>query len=372
VFWTIVLIAAAAGLVWIALRSWRKTATAPAPASRRVPAPTAAAGDIPLLRDMAEIPYATETIEAVVNDCFKLAFGITHFDYRITGEHAAVLDLVGQRAAESVHQRDYFPRRPMMLPKLLQALNDNESTRQALVRLILQDPALAGSVLQRANSVFYRYSPEPVDSLDRAIVMLGMDGLRSLVATAILQPVFSQPRGYFDNFAATTWEQARRSAIAAEAYVRSTQSSTDPFIAQLLGLLGPLACIVLFRLTMEVYRDHPNAQPRAEVFIRAMQLHSARVAKLIATTWELSDPSVAALQEQVDQVPPSRMSVLGRAVYFGELCGTLAVLATQSSYSIEGAQAMLIGQGLPREATSAMWDAAMAANDENRPGTASR
>ena len=112
---------------------------------------------------------------------------------------------------------------------------------------------------------------------------------------------------------------------------------------------------------MEVYRDHPDAQPRAEVFIRAMQLHSARVAKLIATTWELSDPSIAALQEQLDQVPPSRMSVLGRAVYFGELCGTLAVLATQNS--ADDAQAMLKGQGLPREAALQMWHAAVAANE---------
>ena len=67
-------------------------------------------------------------------------------------------------AAAAVHQREYFPRRPMLLPKLVQALNDDESTRRELVRLILEDPALAGSALQRANSAAYRYSPEPVDS----------------------------------------------------------------------------------------------------------------------------------------------------------------------------------------------------------------
>src|SRR4029079_15930293 len=121
-----------------------------------------------------------------------------------------------------VHQREYFPRRPMLLPKLLQALNDTETSRRTLVNLIVGDPALAGSVLQRANNAFYRTSREPVDSLDRAVQTLGTDGLRRLLAVAILQPVFRLPRGYFDSFADNTWELAQRGASAAEKYASAT------------------------------------------------------------------------------------------------------------------------------------------------------
>jgi HD-like signal output (HDOD) protein len=217
--------------------------------------------------------------------------------------------------------------------------------------------------LQRANSAAYRYSPEPVDSLDRAVVMLGIDGLRSLMATAILQPVFKQPKGYFDNFASITWEHARRAAAASEVCARAI-GNADPFVAQLLGLLGPLARIVLFRLTMETYREHAGILPRAEVFIRAIQLQGPNVAGFIAKTWELSDPSILALQEQADKISPVAMSSLGQATYFGELCGALALLAKRGSYSVEGAQAMLMQQGLPREATLETLNAAMAADEE--------
>jgi len=117
-----------------------------------------------------------------------------------------VLSAVADSIDASVHQRDYFPRRPLQLPKLLQALNDSEATRKDLVRLIMEDPALAGSVLQRANSAFYRLSPDPVESIDRAVVILGTEGLRGLMAAAILQPVFRVPRGYFEEFAGITWE----------------------------------------------------------------------------------------------------------------------------------------------------------------------
>jgi len=358
---SIILLAIAAGaLVFVlGLRSMAKSASrAPATALRGETAGNSlnsAGGDEP--------PHDTEATEAVFDECFKLAFGVQRFDYQISGPHAAVLAKVNENAAASVHQRDYFPRRPMLLPRLMQVLNDDESTRKELVRLILEDPALTGSVLQRANSAAYRYSPEPVDSLDRAVVMLGSDGLRSLMAVAILQPVFQQPKGYFDHFAPITWEHARRTAAAAEACARAL-GDADPFVAQLLGLLGPLSRIVLFRLTMETYREHAGILPRAEVFIRAMQLQGPQVAGLIAATWELSDPSLAAMLEQADHVSPAAMTPLGRAIYFGELCGALALLVKRGSYSVEGAQAMLMQQGLAREATVKIWRAAEADDQE--------
>ena len=268
------------------------------------------------------------------DECYKIAFGVKSFDYQIFGEHAAVMDRIRESAAAAVHQRGYFPRRPMLLPKLMQALNDTESSRRTLVNLIVEDPSLAGSVLQRANNALYRTSREPVDSLDRAVQTLGVDGLRGLMAVAILQPVFRLPAGYFDNFADVTWEQAQRCAAAAETYATATRSA-DPFIAQLLGLLGPLARIVLFRLTMDMYREQPHVLPRAEVFIRSMQLHAPELACRLAESWELSDLATTALREQVDRLPPGQMRPLGRAVYYGELAGMVTMLGARDAYSWE-------------------------------------
>ena len=306
---------------------------------------------------VAAVPYSTDATEKALSDCFRLAFDVARFDYQIAGEHAAVLESVADSIEASVHQRDYFPRRPMLLPKLMQALNDTESSRRTLVNLIVEDPSLAGSVLQRANNALYRTSREPVDSLDRAVQTLGVDGLRGVMAVAILPPVFRLPAGYFDNFADVTWEQAQRCAAAAETYATATRSA-DPFIAQLLGLLGPLARIVLFRLTMDMYREQPNVLPRAEVFIRSMQLHAPELACRLAESWELSDLATTALREQVDRLPPGQMRPLGRAAYYGELAGMVTMLAARDAYSWEGAEALLVGQGLKRRTAHAVWHAA--------------
>lgn len=352
---TIILIAATIGLA-VFMVAMRGSASS----SNRGSVATDARGEtlsMPAPRIGDGPPFETEATASAYAECYKLAFSVPGFDYAISGQHAEILQKVNHNAAAAVHQREYFPRRPMLLPKLMQALNDDESTRRELVQLILEDPALAGSALQRANSAAYRYSPEPVDSLDRAVVVLGTDGLRSLLAAALLQPVFRQPKGHFDHFAAVTWEHAQRTAAAAEACARS-MGNADPFIAQLIGLLGPLARIVLFRLTMETYREYPDLEPRAEVFIRAMQMQAPNVAGFIAATWELSDPSIRALQEQTDKVPPGHMSPLGQALYFGELCGALTLLARRGTYAEEGAQTLLMEQGLTRRITQDVWQAA--------------
>ncbi|HLS81886.1 MAG TPA: HDOD domain-containing protein [Steroidobacter sp.] len=344
-------LAAALALGWRAVRNPTTFRTA---ARAQPPAP-ASGGESP--------QYSNESIERTQIECCKLAFSVASFDDPIDGEHAAVLKRVSAAARRSIERHEHFPRRPLLLPRLLRALNDSEVSRQKLVQLLLEDPALAGSVLQRANSTWYRVSPEPVDSLDRAVVLLGTDGLRSLAGVAILQPVFRLPKGCFESFATVTWEQAQRAGLAAQACARAAGDS-DPFVAQLLGLLGSLARIVLFRLTMDAYRERPNVPPRAEVFIRCMQEHGAAVARRAAQIWELSDASIAALEEQERRVSPAAMSPLGQAVYYGELCGALALLHARGICTQDDAHALLQRRGLSPTTITAMWSAAGRAAEE--------
>lgn len=311
--------------------------------------------------ESAAVAYATEATEEISAQILRLAFGVSRFDYQIFDEHARVLERVERSLANAAEQQQYFPRRPLLLPKLLQALNDTESTRQELVRLILEDPTLAGTTLKRANNAFYRMSAQPVESLDRAVAVLGIDGLRGLLSTAILQPVFRLPKGFFDRFAAIVWEHAQRSAASAQAFAQSS-GADDPFVAQLLGVLRSLATLVLFRLTLDKYRQSPDVLPRPEVFIRILQAHRSALAVEIARTWQLSDASLHALEEQSRAVSPLQMSTLGRAVYYGELAGSLAIATDNNLYSAAGARAILLAQGLTPELTDMLLRTAQGAD----------
>ena len=349
--------ALAVGGVYAVRRRTQQRAPADTSPSAPNAAPAATGGFVRNARNDVD-----EAIDAVRSDCLKLAFGVQRFDYQILGEHALALQRIGAALDTAVWQRDYFPRRPMLLPKLMRALNDDASTRSQLVQLILEDPALAGNVLQRVNSAYYRSSPEPVESLDRAVVMLGYEGLRSILATAILQPVFRLPKGYFDNFATATWDLAQRTAAACEVYAKHLPGC-DPFVAQLLGVLNPLARIVLFRIAMDKYRELPHLLPRAEVFIRAMQEHAANVAVLVASTWELTDMSIAALRTQSSGAFAAQATELGRVIFVGELCGCMGLLHRNARLSADAANATLAALGIERPLADALWHAASAASE---------
>jgi HD-like signal output (HDOD) protein len=314
------------------------------------PAPTTPAGHSP-------IAFSNDVLDAALSASLQHAFGVHKAEPTLSTPDLQVIEQVAAAVEHGIRERDEFPRRPMLLPKLMQLLNDPETPRETLVRTILEDPALAGGVLQQANSAYYRVSPARIDNVDRAVGLLGTDGIRRLMATAIMQPVFRAPKGPFESFAPTTWDYAQRSALAIEAYSQGRQHY-DHLVAQLLAVVGPLARIVTFRLTMDAYLKSPELTPRAEAFIRAVERFAPRVALHIAHAWELSDASTTALREQAERVPPPAMGELGRAIYYANLAAALAQVAERDPQLTERLETALRNQGLTRLEAELLWNAA--------------
>jgi HD-like signal output (HDOD) protein len=303
------------------------------------------------------VAFETDAIAAVHTDTFRLAFGVRRIDYQIFDDHAQIIKKVIASLPQAMRDEKQLPRRPAMLPKLLRAINGSDSTREELARLILQDPVLAGNVLKRANSAFYRQNTSPVESVERAIVVLGFEGLRAPVAISAMQPVFNLPQGFFDKFAPITWEQAHRSAVAAECYARLHRTG-DPFTANLIGLLGGLGRIVMFRITLDHYRHGGNLMPRAEVFIQLIKDHSRALTRAIAVNWEMSESFLSAMDAQIEQQSPSQMTPMAKALYYGELAGALVLLEKHANATRESSLAMLEAQGLDNDTRAAVLQAA--------------
>ncbi len=238
----------------------------------------------------------------------------------------------------------HAPRRPLLLPQLLRAMRNDEVSRRDLSKIIARDPALAGNLLKLANSPFYRISERPVESIDRAVALLGTDGIRSLVATALVQPVFHLSKQEFPRFPEVIWEHTYRTATAAEAHAAIVED-TDPFAAQLLGLTMGLGTIVVFRVAHEQYAARPGSKPDPAVIAALLDAHAAAVARRIAASWELSDRILATLEDQGSGAPARERSSLGRSLYFGRLIGALAVLQLVKRVSGEVAKASMLSSG---------------------------
>jgi HD-like signal output (HDOD) protein len=254
---------------------------------------------------------------------------------------AAALVAVGDPAT----QRHYFPRRPNLLPELIRAINDESVSVRRLVAIVARDPALVGNLLKVANSSFYRLTPQPVETIERAIVVLGNDGLRSVMAAALMQPIFrSSGAGGASRFPELVWEHAVRSAHAAIPHAALVERA-NPFAAELLSLVSGLAEIVLFRAVLEHCPPSPGREGADPLVIASiLGSHAARFAWHIGADWRLSEEMLAALEEQM--APSEPATALGRSLRFGRRAGALAVLHAHAILNEESVRASLPPSGL--------------------------
>ena len=370
----LLVMAAAAGAVcvWLLLRGISRGASArtepsavPLRAARRVeaaatPLPTLspAAARHPAAAGAALLETRSLTDEQTFHALYELAFGTqAHHapppqELRVIGENA---DAVFDRLATEPR---YVMRRPMMLPQLLRAVHDKKSTQHQLANIFARDPALAGNLLKVANSPVYRVSEDPVESLDRAVAMLGTDGLHSLIATVLVQPVFKLASTHYPRFPEIVWEHTFRAASAAENHA-SLVENADPFAAQLLALTMGLGAIVVYRIVIDRALTLLDGHtPHPAVIIAMIDSQCASVAKRVAASWDLSERVLTALEEQRPggaiqaAAPPS---ALGRSLAFGRKLAALAVLFEHGRISEATVRASMNLSGPLAEQFEGIW-----------------
>jgi hypothetical protein len=284
---------------------------------------------------------------------FDLALGKARPASTVTAGHIDVAAASATALQDTATQERYAPRRPNMLPRILSAANDDSFSRRELAALIARDPSLVGNLLKIANSSYYRVSTEPVESVDRAVVMLGTNGIRSLATAALLQPIFRIGGADFPRFPEIAWEHTFRSANAAVPYNFLIEKS-DPFAAELLSLVMGLAEIVVFRVTMDQYAKYPRLRPDASVVSALLDTHSASVARLIGASWELSEQTLSGLDGQT-VATTTYPTALGRSLYFGRVVGALAVLRVNRVVDDETGKASIPVTDIPETQIDRMW-----------------
>jgi len=270
-------------------------------------------------------------------------------------EHETIVATALTAIGNAATQGKYAPRRPNLLPQLMRVVNDEDASRRELVALIARDPSLVGSLLKMANSAYYRVSASPVESIERAVVMLGSDGLRSLIATALVQPIFeTSMAGAFPRFPQVVWEHALLSAHAAIPHAALVER-VDQFAAELLCLVTGLAEIVLFRAALDHYTGsgRHKQQPSPVVMASLLASQSATFAWHIGANWELSELMLGALEEQMVSTEPT--TALGRSLRFGRCAGALAVLRTNQMIDDATARQSLPDGGMSAAHLKCMW-----------------
>ena len=83
-----------------------------------------------------------------------------------------------------------LPSLPHVLVDMLRACQGSQASFQELAQIISKDVAISARVIALANSSFFRTSTS-VNSLERALLVLGIDTIKTIVITASVQQFFS-------------------------------------------------------------------------------------------------------------------------------------------------------------------------------------
>ena len=99
-----------------------------------------------------------------------------------TDQHTEVV----QDAIQSIGQIATLPE---ITVKIIELVEDPSSTAQDLHKLIAHDPALCSRILKVVNSAFYGL-PRQIGSINRAIVLLGLNAVKNIAIAASLSKLF--------------------------------------------------------------------------------------------------------------------------------------------------------------------------------------
>lgn len=193
---------------------------------------------------------------------------------------------------EDLHERldknrmEELPRQPRSLPMLMRALSDESGDRNKLTEIILGDPSLTKQVLQVANSPYFRTSEKFVESVDQAVFLLGVKGIRNVISAAVMGPMMAARNNQEALFGQRAWRWgltcARSSELIAGAY------GEDPSAHFMVGLLPSLAYITILRELQKICRLRTaSGEPEPALIRHALARYQWATCQLLASQWSL-------------------------------------------------------------------------------------
>jgi len=192
-----------------------------------------------------------------------------------------ILDELRQLAGQPGEAAGLVPRVPETIPRLLASLNDEDASVQDLAKQVAQDVVLVAEVIREANSAYYR-PIAPVKNVEAAIMMLGQNGLRMLLARIAFRPLINMQAGGFARVAAPqVWNQSVSCALAAS--LMAPGLSTGVFEAYLAGLMQNVGLVVAFRIADRVCGE--GKVPGSSAFGAQLLAGSRQLSAAIAGHW---------------------------------------------------------------------------------------
>ncbi|MES2127883.1 MAG: HDOD domain-containing protein [Pseudomonadota bacterium] len=208
------------------------------------------------------------------------------------------------------------PRVPAVIPQLLRSMRDDSVSGIHISKMLAQDVVLVAEVIREANSPYY-HPTAPVRTIEGAVMRLGQNGLRMLLARVAFRPIISIQVGQFAKMAAPqVWRQSELCAMAAN--ILAPSMGAVPFEAYLAGLMDNVGLIVALRLIDQIYNG--DVLPQSHAFSDALHASARTLSAGIARRWEFP----ASVVDAIEHLTPTPLAA---ALAQGDRVSKLRMLA---------------------------------------------
>ena len=233
-----------------------------------------------------------------------------------------VVDVTLQSLQKKEFRQKAIPRLPYIIPRLLQSLRDPNSSAKDYVDIINKDPVMATTVLKLANSAYFNPIGRRIDDIDYAVVKLGIDGLRSVLSAAVMQPIIQKDSAYYSESGQRIWQHSLCCAVACEQI--ATHRNIDRFKVYVLGLIHDIGKITLFsELCKQFKLNGESVSPGYGAFVAPLKKLSPALSYWIAKDWDMPKEICDALADQLKAGKEQELSPFGHILFQANLASEI-------------------------------------------------
>ena len=163
---------------------------------------------------------------------------------------------------DAVNAISHIATLPEITLKIIELVENPRSTAQDLNKLISNDPALVARILKVVNSAFYGL-PGQIGSINRAIVLLGLNAVKNIVIAASLAKLFRGGRVSPHFSAKDLWTHSIAVGVMAKMIVQKLNNTLpdEAFLAGLIHDMGILVELQAFREPLVEIAERATNEP---------------------------------------------------------------------------------------------------------------
>lgn len=214
----------------------------------------------------------------------------------------AALETTEKKLKIIVDKIQNLPTPPIVFTQITKVINNPNTSAYEIGAIISEDPALTAKVLKLTNSSFYGI-PRTITNVKQAIVILGMDAIKSLVISASVFDSFSKNKALDNQNLEAFWRHSLSVAFMAKiiSRLRKLSSLQEAEIAFSGGLLHDLGKLIIIsnlaeeHINIKQLLENQPTMSEIDAEESILQFTHADLGSYMAAKWNLPEEICSAI-----------------------------------------------------------------------------